>query len=154
MRTLILYKTKYGSTKQYSEWLHEEIPNSEIFSADVFNPKRLNEFDTVLLGSCIYMGDIKGKRFLTNNWDVLKEKNIYLFFVGIMFDEGWENNLNILPEHIRKNVKYCKIPGGINYSKLNTVERLLFKMTKSEESDMVEKKNLKPILDYVKSLED
>ena len=81
MRTLILYKTKYGSTKQYSEWLHEEIPNSEIFSADVFNPKRLNEFDTVLLGSCIYMGDIKGKRFLTNNWDVLNHKNIYLFFL-------------------------------------------------------------------------
>ena len=50
MNGLILYKSKYGETKQYAEWLGEET-GFPIIESDKFNIAKLKHFDTIIICS-------------------------------------------------------------------------------------------------------
>mgnify|MGYP000923732363 FL=1 len=68
MKTLILYKSKYGSTKQYAEYLNQNIKNSYLVSIDDFKKDCLNEYDNIILGSSTYMGQIQILKELIDMW--------------------------------------------------------------------------------------
>jgi menaquinone-dependent protoporphyrinogen IX oxidase len=55
---LVLYFTKYGSTKKYAEWIAEEL-KGDIFDIKDARPNQLHEYDVILLGSALYAGSIK-----------------------------------------------------------------------------------------------
>ncbi|MDX5626364.1 flavodoxin domain-containing protein [Clostridioides difficile] len=78
---VVIYKSKYGSTKKYAKWL------SELLSCDIFETKNINiekvmKYDTIILGGGLYACNIAGISFLKKNYKELQKKNLVVFGVG------------------------------------------------------------------------
>jgi flavodoxin len=82
-KTAIIYYSKYGTTRQYAEWIAEKT-GAQLFDARKFKKKDLASYDTIVYGGGIYAGGIKGIDLITKNWyKGLDEKNVIVFAVGI-----------------------------------------------------------------------
>lgn len=81
MSGIILYKSKYGATKTYAEWISERTGFSCIKTenADI---NSLMEYDIIILGGGIYASGIAGLSFLKRNIAKLKDKKILVFCCG------------------------------------------------------------------------
>lgn len=150
MRTLILYKSKHGATEKYARWLHEEIERSSVFDMDNFDPKYLPLFVDVIIGTCIYTGKLYALDFITKNWEVLKDKNLYVFSVGLINpnDESSLKTYYSIPENIRSHIQYIKIPGQLKYKELSWYEKIIVSIAGAQKTTLKPlKKYLKPVLD-------
>jgi len=138
MKTAILYRSFFGTTKQYAEWLHEEI-DSDIFKYNKIKKEALLSYDFIILCTATYAGLISLKGYLKKKWDILKDKKVVLLVVGSApADDEWSiRSYNKIPEQIRKSIKYFKIPGKMG----------------SQDAGKIKKENLTPILDYLKSID-
>ena len=78
---VILYRSKYGATKKYADWLCEAtgFDIAETSKADI---RKVEQYETVILCGGIYASGIAGLSFLRKNCDRLKEKKIAVFCVG------------------------------------------------------------------------
>lgn len=45
----VIYKSKYGSTKQYAEWIAKEL-DASLFEATNIKPSQLLDYDVVVYG--------------------------------------------------------------------------------------------------------
>lgn len=158
MKTLIIYKSKYGSTKEYAEYIKQNIPNSEIYSHDIFDINTLSSYDNVIIGSSTYASSNLYRNFLTKNWETLKDKRVFVFAVG-MLPSTHSSSISVykqIPEKIRKKIKYIKLPGRIVLSKLNVFEKLITKTINSQENiiaDLVDLKKADSVIMYFNSKE-
>ncbi len=57
-RTIVIYKSKYGSTKKYAEWIAGELECPAV-SIDDFKKSELKNYDKVLYGGAVQAGGIK-----------------------------------------------------------------------------------------------
>lgn len=82
MKTIVVYKTKYGSTKTYAEWIAEELSCEavDVKDADI---QMLSEYDTIIYGGGLYAEVINGVSIITKNLDKLKDKKIAVYTTGI-----------------------------------------------------------------------
>jgi len=113
MSTLVVYKTKYGSTKQYAEWIAEEL-GAEIIAMEKVTPATLSTHDAVVLGGYLHIGKIMGAEFLQNNWNILKDKKVALFTVAgapatSPDREKWF--AECVPANIRERVRHFPFQG-------------------------------------------
>ena len=78
---IILYQSKYGSTRKYAQWLSDKtgFPQAETKKA---SPDDLSSCDAIVLGGGLYASGIAGISFLKKNWQRLKGKKIAVFCVG------------------------------------------------------------------------
>lgn len=78
---IILYKSKYGSTKKYAEWLAREcgFDLTEVAKAKI---KDVSRYKNVVLCGAIYASGIAGLSYLKKHYKVLADKNIAVFCVG------------------------------------------------------------------------
>ena len=67
MSGIILYKSKYGSTKKYAGWLANET-GFELVETDKADIHRVCQYDTIILGGGVYASGIAGISFLKKNW--------------------------------------------------------------------------------------
>lgn len=129
MKGIILYKSKYGATKKYAEWLSEEtgFPCIETNKAKISDVKK---YDTILFGGGIYASGVAGLSFLKKHIDELKDKKIIVFCDGASPYE--EKSFQEIRSHNMKDKLkdipffYCR--GSWNMSAMNVVDRNLCKM--------------------------
>ena len=81
MSGIILYKSKYGSTKRYADWLAEEtgFATMDVGNASI---KDVSQYDTVLFGGGVYASGIAGLSFLKKHWGSLAGKKVLVFVCG------------------------------------------------------------------------
>lgn len=130
MRTIVVYRSKYGYTKKYAEWLAEslgcDIKENASF-ADIAS------YDAVIYGGGIYAGRINGAKLITKNLSRLSGKKLVLFAVGSSvgrpqeLEEFWTKALE---ETVREKIPYFYLRGGFDYSRLGNVDRLMMNMLK------------------------
>src|SRR5574344_2552913 len=53
MKAVVLYKSKYGTTKQYEEWIAEDL-HADIFEADMFHGDDFEKYDRGTFGGGVY----------------------------------------------------------------------------------------------------
>ncbi|MBE7039662.1 MAG: flavodoxin [Ruminococcaceae bacterium] len=82
MKTLVIYKSKYGSTKQYATWIGEEL-GCEVKDAKKVKIEDLEGYETIIYGGGLYAEVISGVNFITKNFDRLCTKKIVVFSTGI-----------------------------------------------------------------------
>ena len=92
---MILYKSKYGSTKQYAEWLAEAL-NADMVELDSATYKQLRGYEKLIIGSHVMASGVKGIKWLKKNYDHLGGKRIALFAVGA--SPANEKDIQILRE--------------------------------------------------------
>ena len=81
-RTVVIYKSKHGSTKQYAEWIGEELDCPVIAEKD-FSKKDFDKYDNIIFGGCVQAGGIMGFDLIKKNMRRLEEKKIVTFAVGL-----------------------------------------------------------------------
>ena len=81
MSGIILYKSKYGATKKYADWLSEET-GFPCVETDKANYNDIANCDTVILGGGIYASGIAGLSLFKKNIKQLSGKKLIVFCVG------------------------------------------------------------------------
>ncbi len=82
MNTIVIYKSKYGSTKGYAEWIAEAL-SCEVVDAKAVKIEDLDPYDTIVYGGGLYAEVIAGVSLITKNLDRLKGKKLIVYSTGI-----------------------------------------------------------------------
>lgn len=133
MRTIIIYATKHGTVGKAVSLLKEELGGSVVsFKVKKEVPLSLNDYDLVILGGSIYMGNIhKGiKNFIKRNLDILLKKRVGLFICAghpnpIEIQKEWENAFpKELYNHavVKENFGY-----EFDFNKMSFLEKAMIK---------------------------
>lgn len=150
MNTIVVYKTKYGSTKTYAEWIGEEL-NCKAKDAKEVTIDELKNYDTIIYGGGLYAEIINGVSLITKNIDSLKNKKIAVYTTGITpldcrgyYDEiVIEKNFKCgLPE----NVKVFNFTGKMVLDELSAVHRAALKTLKKIMSSKKEPTEMEKLL--------
>ncbi|HSR60778.1 MAG TPA: flavodoxin domain-containing protein [Robiginitalea sp.] len=150
MEAAILYSGKYGSTRQYAQWLQEL---TGIAAFDIREPiPDLQETDFVVLGSSIILGAPTFKKWLSGNWEQFRKKPVLLFTVsGTAPDHPnlitWLN-LHLSPE-VLEHVKYVPLRGRLDLTQLPWWLRALLRAAASMTKDPDEAQRLREGFDYM-----
>ncbi len=132
MKTVVIYKSKTGFTKKYAEWIADEL-SADIFDVSDVKVNSIATYDTVIYGGSLHAVGINGVKFITQNFDKLKDKKIVVFATGAspwreeVIKEVKSNNFTLEQQ---KHIEFFYLRGGFNYSKLGPVDKLLMTLLK------------------------
>lgn len=130
----IIYKSKYGSTKEYAQWIAEET-KADLFESSEIGAKKLMEYDTIIYGGGLYASGIAGISTISKNYEILKDKKIIVFTVGLGSTDNEGIFIPIIEKNFSKemidNIKFFHLRGGIDYSKLGIMHKLMMAMLKA-----------------------
>ena len=79
--TVIIYKSKYGTTKRYAQWLSEAL-DADLFAYGKISPEQVAKHDNIIIGGGVYAGKIAGLGMLEKNYELFSEKKLAVFAVG------------------------------------------------------------------------
>ena len=65
-KVAVIYKSKYGSTKKYAGWIAIKLDADLYELSDVID-RDLQDYETIIYGSSLHAGKIKGLNFITKN---------------------------------------------------------------------------------------
>lgn len=82
MSTIVIYKSKYGATKLYAEWIGEAL-GCEVKDASKVKVNDLKNYDRIVYGGGLYAEVINGVTLITKNQEILKDKKIAVFTTAI-----------------------------------------------------------------------
>jgi len=176
-KTVVVYKSKYGNTKKYAEWIAEEL-KCDLIEATNAKLSKLMQYDTIIYGGSLFASGIYGAEpCISKNFQKLKNKNLIVFTVGL----GKTDDISVF-EPIKKhnftdtmieNIKFFHLRGGIDYKKLSFMHKLMMSMMKkmiekkSEKNaedeqflktygqsvDFTDKSTIEPLVSYIKSID-
>ena len=133
-KTLIVYKSKYGTTRKYAEWLAEDLSARALEARDV-RQEDLDGADTLIFGGGLYAGGILVAPFLKKHYDQLRGKRVALFTCGLGDPAVADNVANIRSSVARKlgsgaleELALFHLRGGMDYSKLSFIHRKMMTM--------------------------
>ena len=134
MSAIVVYKSKYGSTKTYARWIAQEL-GCDTLDAKQANADSLLNYDTIIYGGGLYAEIIAGVSLLTKNIDKLSGKKLIVYTTGITpmdcreyYDEMvWKKNFK--PE-MKNKIKVFNFPGKMIMSELSLVHRSALKTLK------------------------
>lgn len=128
---VVVYKSEYGSTKKYAQWIAEET-EADLFEHSEIEAKELTGYDTIVYGGGLYASGIAGVSVITKNYEILKDKKIVVFTVGLASTDKKEVFIPIIeknfPKEMRNNIKFFHLRGGINYKELSFIHRTMMAM--------------------------
>lgn len=78
---IILYRSKYGATKKYADWLKEET-GYECMETKYAKLSSVQKYDVIVLAGGVYASGIAGLQFLKKNMNSLSDKKVAVFAVG------------------------------------------------------------------------
>jgi len=145
MKSIIIYKGKYGATQQYAEWLSTEL-NLPVVPADAINGKGLRHYDCLILGTSVYIGKLQIKKWLRKNLPFIKGKKIFFFQVAGAPPSDTEKrqayNLSCIPPVLIRQCSWYYLPGKMSIKKLSWMDRFMLKMGARLSKDPAEKKQM------------
>ena len=126
MKGIVIYKSKYGASKKYAEWISEAtgFPCVTTKEADI---NEVTKCDVIIIGGGIYASGIACVSYLKKNIGKLKGKKIIVFTCGASpYDEKSVNEI------IKRNMKddlegipvyYCR--GSFDMKEMSFADRTL-----------------------------
>lgn len=176
MKTIVIYRSKYGSTKQYAEWIAEEL-GCDVRDAKGMKVAELLPYDTIICGGGLYAEVIAGASLITKNFDVLSDKNLVVFSTGLTPPEYREYYDKLVIEknfksHMLPKIKVFNFLGKMIIDELSLphkaalktlkkimngkenpteMEKLLIKLCDTSE-DFTDRKSITELVEYVKNI--
>ncbi len=134
MNAIVIYKTKYGSTKTYAEWIAEDL-SCEIAEAGKVKASDLEKYDTIIYGGGLYAEVINGVNLITKNFDTLSGKKLVVYSTGLTppdcrdYYDKLVVEKNFKPEMLER-IKIFNFPGKMILSELSLPHRAALKTLK------------------------
>ena len=162
MKKAIIYKSKYGATKQYAEWIAKEL-GCPIYEHSEIMSDELSQFDLIIYGGSLFAGKISGLSLIK------KQPNVIVFTVGLSYD--FPGHLEeVIKENSLKKRKVFYFRGALDEKKLSFSHKLGLKTLKvilkgkvertddekvmldaiSQNSNYIDRDAIKPLVEYVK----
>lgn len=139
MNTIVIYTSKYGSTKKYAQWIAEAL-NCPAKSLKDVSAEELAASDTIIYGGGLYAGTVAGLKKFLSRLASPTNKKLVLCMVGMtnptqtsFYKEITERNL---PAEWKDIFKVFALHGDLQFSKMSVLHKLVMRMPKS----MAEKK--------------
>ena len=127
---VIVYKSRYGTTKRYAEWIAEAL-DAPVFEASEIKPAQLMSYDLVIYGGGLYVGGIDGVKLVAKN----PCKALAIFTVGLA-DPRVTNYSEFFSKHFTENqlsqIKVFHLRGSIDYKRLGLIHKGLMAMLKQQ----------------------
>jgi menaquinone-dependent protoporphyrinogen IX oxidase len=124
----VVYKSHYGTTKQYAAWIAEAL-DAQLLEASEVKPTQLAVYDAIIYGGGLYAGGIDGIGAVTKHPCNL----LAVFTVGladpVTTDYTAILKKNLTPE-LLANTKVFHLRGGVDYKRLNLVHKGMMAMMK------------------------
>ena len=157
MKTLILYATKYGATKEIAEKIAKNMEDVSLYDLKEKNSPSLDTFDCILLGSSLYAGSARKefKAFITENLSTLNHKKLGIFFSGMGSDSIDKVFTDNPPLASLENVIARDNLGGIfDPQKVNKAERFIFKLAtkQSEYQNTIDEEKITSFLHKINAI--
>jgi len=139
MNAIVIYKSKYGSTKQYAQWIAKELSCTALDAKNV-KIDDLESYDTIVYGGGLYAETIAGVTLITKNLDKLSGKKIIVYTTGITplecrdYYDKLVLEKNFKGDSIEK-IKVYNFMGKMLMSELSLVHRTAIKTLKKIMSD-------------------
>lgn len=169
---VLLYKSKYGSSKKYATWLKDEL-KCDMFEKDKVSLKDLKKYDSIIYVGGVYSNSVNGFDGLVKKFDELISKEIILVAVGCSL--GNESEINKIKNFnlkgaLKNNVTLFYLRGGFDFEKLKFFDKTAMKLLRNrlvnknralteeerfllscyeKSHDWTDKKNLDKILNYI-----
>ncbi len=134
MSKIVLYQSKYGSTKAYAEWIAQELDCMAV-EAKKIKIEDLSTYDTIVYGGGLYAEVIAGVTLITKNFEQLKDKKLFVYSTGItpLDCRDYYDNLvlkkNFKPYMLEK-IKVYHFLGKMVLDELSVVHRTALKSLK------------------------
>ena len=174
MSTIVIYKSKYGSTETYARWIGEEL-GCDVKEAGDVTASELKQYDKIVYGGGLYAETINGVHLITKNIDKLQDKKIAIFSTGItpLDCRGYYDKLVIeknFKQGVPEFVKVFNFMGKMVLDELSSVHRTALKTLKKimsakkdptdmekllvelcdADGDFTDKAQIKELIDYIK----
>lgn len=166
MKKAVVYKSKYGATRQYAEWIAKEL-NCPVFEQSKITPEELKSCEVVVYGGGLYAGMINGIKW-AKKYD---NKKLIIFAVGLTTPETI--NLETLSKPLPLHAKLFYFRGKQDSGELSLPHKLGMKILKSMlskkspeklsaeekgilealngDADFIDKSAIQPLIEYVRS---
>ena len=166
---IIIYQSKYGSTKKYVQWLQEA---TGFDTAEVKKAKAdtINDYNTIILCGAVYASGIAGISYLRKNKNALAGRRTAVFCVGASpYDE------KALKE-VKEDIPVFYGRGAWDEEAMTFTDRTMCRMLQKavgkkdpstyepwmkalmcaagQKCDWTDKKYLKPLIEYLKQGEE
>ncbi len=124
MKTIVVYNSSTGFTKQYAEWISQKL-SCEAVSIKKASIEKLKTYDTVIFGGWIMGNMITGL-------DKIKKMNLpeVIIFATGSSEPGEEVTNEIIKTNQIQSYKFFYFPAGFRFDKLNFFVRLMLKSLK------------------------
>lgn len=135
MSIIVVYKSKYGSTKTYARWIAEEL-RCEAIDAKSIKVDELVKYDTIVYGGGLYAEVINGVILITKNFDKLAGKKIVVFTTGITpldcrdYYDKMVIEKNFKDKNMLDKIKVFNFLGKMKLDELSLVHRTALKTLK------------------------
>lgn len=133
-KTIVIFESKYGSTKRYAEWISQTL-SCPLLERKNVRSQDLSQSDIIIYGGGLYAGGVSGIKLLTQNWKLLSDKKVILFTCGLADPKDSANVAHIrealgktLSPKMLKKIHIFHLRGGIDYSKLNFIHKSMMSM--------------------------
>jgi len=130
LRTLIAYRTKYGTAAACARLLLEKIGGDTVL-ADLADARDVNvgDYDVVLVGGSIYAGKVQRAvvSFCERNRPALLQRGVGIFLCCLYQGEDALMQLHsAFPDWLLAHASARALPGGeVHYARLTFLDRLL-----------------------------
>lgn len=174
MNAIVIYKSKYGSTKAYAEWIAEAL-SCQAVEAKSVKADDLLGYDTIIYGGGLYAEVINGVHLITKNLEKLSGKKIAVFSTGItpLSCQEYYDTLvlekNFTPDQLAQ-LRVFNFMGKMVLDELSLVHRTALKTLKKimsnkenpsdmekllielcdADGDFSDKEAIAPLIEYVK----
>ncbi len=166
MSGMIIYQSKYGSTKQYAEWIAEET-GFDIYTS-THCPDDLQRYDTFVVGCSVVAGSLSLAKWVCKHWATLQRKKVIFFYTNVSADPNELAKIlpRNFPDDMLHKIHAFPLRGRYIFSELTFLDRTLIRafstLVKNPEVkrqlltdyDGVRKENLQALLTLIKLGED
>lgn len=132
MKTLVIYASVYGHTKEYAEWIAQAL-NADLKTVDDASGVNPQAYDIIMFGGPIYVGKVKGIKWLSDHAASLQGKRVILFTTGMTPPGNTQAYAEIMKSQLPGNVVLTGVyhlPGAIDSGKLKLSHRMMYKMVR------------------------
>lgn len=156
MKSLIIFMSYHGTTRDIATYMADKIPDSYLFDLRHNKPPHLDTFDNVIIGASIHGGDIPSSisKYLKKKQDDLLKKNLGLFLCFMDFEKGEQEFNEVFPYGLREHAMAKGLFGGeFRFEEMDFFEKLIVKNVAGEKRS-VSKVNWKNVNEFIETFKE
>lgn len=153
MKGIIIYRSKYGATQQYADWIAEELKMDSAGFESV-SSLMLESSEFLIICSPVYFGKVFMRDWIKQYSSILQNKKLFLVIVCATPSSEREKQQKILTDNIDSGILKASeaffLPGRLILEKLSLRDRLTLKIGALFTKDPARKAAIKHDIDAVK----